>query len=119
MISILIVGVGSIGRRHIENLLILKDVKLILYTKRTDLQEFTKQGIKISDSLVECLKENPNFNNRIDYKFSNDGHYYENKKNGQKIGRYKSIGNHKLDKLLNKDKNYYLDLWFKKDIYHT
>jgi len=59
MISILIVGVGSIGRRHIENLLLLKDVKLILYTKRTDLQEFTKQGIKISDSLVECLKENP------------------------------------------------------------
>ena len=49
MISILIVGVGSIGRRHIENLLLLKDVKLILYTKRTDLQEFTKQGIKISD----------------------------------------------------------------------
>ena len=68
--------------------------------------------------LNECLKDDPNFKHRIDYKFSKDGHYYENKKTGEKIGKYKSIGKPKLDKLLNKDTKYYLDMWFKKDIYN-
>ena len=68
--------------------------------------------------LNECLKDDPNFKHRIDYKFSNDGYYYENKKTGEKIGKYKSIGKPKLDKLLNKDTKYYLDMWGKKDIYN-
>ena len=59
MTSILIVGLGSIGRRHLENLLQLKNMKLIVYTKRTDLKSFEEQGVKISNSLTECLKENP------------------------------------------------------------
>jgi len=60
MNRILIVGFGSIGRRHLENFLQLKNVKLIVYTKRTDLDSFKEQGVKISNSLTECLKENPN-----------------------------------------------------------
>ena len=60
MFSILIIGFGSIGRRHLENLLQLKNVKLIVYTKRTDLNSFKEQGVKISNSLTECLNENPN-----------------------------------------------------------
>ena len=60
MTSVLIVGFGSIGRRHLENFLQLKNVKLIVYTKRTDLDSFKEQGVKISNSLTECLKENPN-----------------------------------------------------------
>ena len=60
MNCILIVGFGSIGRRHLENFLQLKNVKLIVYTKRTDLDSFKEQGVKISNSLTECLKENPN-----------------------------------------------------------
>ena len=59
MFSILIIGFGSIGRRHLENLLQLKNVKLIIYTKRTDLNSFKEQGVKISNSLTECLNENP------------------------------------------------------------
>ena len=59
MNRILIVGFGSIGRRHLENFLQLKNVKLIVYTKRTDLDSFKEQGVKISNSLTECLKENP------------------------------------------------------------
>ena len=59
MNCILIVGFGSIGRRHLENFLQLKNVKLIVYTKRTDLDSFKEQGVKISNSLTECLKENP------------------------------------------------------------
>jgi len=59
MIKVLIVGYGSIGRRHLENFLQLKNVKLIVYTKRTDLGSLKEQGVKISNSLTECLKENP------------------------------------------------------------
>ena len=59
MTSILIVGFGSIGRTHLENLLQFKNLELIVYTKRTDLKLFQEQGVKILDSLTECLKENP------------------------------------------------------------
>ena len=59
MIKVLIVGYGSIGKRHLENFLQLKDIQLIVYTKRNDLQLLKKKGIKVSNSLTECLKENP------------------------------------------------------------
>ena len=58
MINILIVGLGSIGRTHLENLRQFKNVKIIVCTKRTDLNSFIEQGVKVSDSLTECLKEN-------------------------------------------------------------
>ena len=59
MIKVLIVGYGSIGKRHLENFLQFKDIQLIVYTKRNDLQLLKKKGIKVSNSLTECLKENP------------------------------------------------------------
>lgn len=59
MVKILIVGFGSIGRTHLENLLQFKNVNVIIYTKRTDLNSFVEQGVKISDSLTKCLEENP------------------------------------------------------------
>ena len=59
MIKILVVGYGSIGRIHVDNFLEFKDVRIIVYTKRNDLQALKKKGVKISNSLTECLKENP------------------------------------------------------------
>ena len=59
MINVLIAGYGSIGKRHLENFLQFKDIQLIVYTKRSDLQLLKKKGIKVSNSLTECLKENP------------------------------------------------------------
>jgi len=59
MTSVLIVGYGSIGKKHLENFLQFKDIQLTVYTKRNDLQLLKENGIKISDSLTECLKENP------------------------------------------------------------
>jgi len=59
MIKVLITGYGSIGKRHLENFLQFKDIQLIVYTKRSDLQLLKKKGIKVSNSLTECLKENP------------------------------------------------------------
>jgi predicted dehydrogenase len=58
MINVLIVGYGSIGKRHLENFLQFKDIRLTVYTKRNDLQLLKKKGIKVSSSLTECLKEN-------------------------------------------------------------
>ena len=58
MINILIVGYGSIGKKHLENFLQFKDIQLTVYTKRNDLQLLKKKGIKVSSSLTECLKEN-------------------------------------------------------------
>jgi predicted dehydrogenase len=59
MTKILVVGYGSIGRRHVDNFLEFKDIQLIVYTKRNDLQLLKKKGVKVSNSLAECLKENP------------------------------------------------------------
>ena len=58
MTSVLIVGYGSIGKKHLENFLQFKDIQLTVYTKRNDLQLLKKKGIKVSSSLTECLKEN-------------------------------------------------------------
>ena len=59
MIKILVVGYGHIGRIHVDNFLEFKGVRLIVYTKRNDLQLLKKKGVKVSNSLTECLKENP------------------------------------------------------------
>ena len=44
MIKVLIAGYGSIGKRHLENFLQFKDIQLIVYTKRNDLQLLKKKG---------------------------------------------------------------------------
>ena len=59
MIKVLVAGYGSIGKRHVDNFLEFKDIQLIVYTKRNDLQLLKKKGVKVSNSLAECLKENP------------------------------------------------------------
>ena len=59
MTKIVIVGYGSIGKRHLENFLRFKDTELIVYTKRNDLESLKRKGVKISDSLTDCLKEKP------------------------------------------------------------
>jgi len=56
--KILIVGYGSIGKRHAENLLSNFNVKLIIYTKRRDL-DFKNKNILVYNSLEKCLKEDP------------------------------------------------------------
>ena len=38
MNKILIVGYGSIGKRHLENIVLQKNIKIIVCTKRNDLK---------------------------------------------------------------------------------
>ena len=58
--KILIVGLGSIGKRHLINICSKTNYEIIVYTRRTDLQLIRRKNIKIFDNLDLCLKENPN-----------------------------------------------------------
>jgi len=58
--KILIVGLGSIGKRHLKNISSKTNYEIIVYTKRTDFPNTHKKNIKIFHDLDLCLKENPN-----------------------------------------------------------
>lgn len=63
MNKILVVGLGSIGVRHVNNLLEnFKDIKIIICTKRKEIPKEIKNNKKICifKSLNECIKQNPN-----------------------------------------------------------
>jgi len=60
MNSILVVGFGSIGKRHIENILSNYDAQVIVCTKRIDLKSYQKKGVKVVHSLDEAFAYKPN-----------------------------------------------------------
>jgi len=64
--KVLIVGFGSIGQRHTNNLLRITNTTVIIFSKRKNIKvnEFykyykNKNRIKIISDFEECLKENP------------------------------------------------------------
>ena len=59
MKTILVVGYGSIGTRHVKNILKSTDHRIIIYTKRLDLKHLNDKRIKIFNSLKTALQENP------------------------------------------------------------
>ena len=60
MNKILIVGYGSIGKRHLENILLQKNVKVIICTKRKDLGKLQDRGIVIVNTIANALLHKPN-----------------------------------------------------------
>ena len=56
----LIAGYGSIGKRHLENIISNNNSEIIVYSKRKDLSNLRKKNIKIFNSLEKCLSEKPN-----------------------------------------------------------
>ena len=58
MKKILVIGYGSIGRRHVENLLSISDLEIIVCTKRNDIKKLKKR-VKVYSTLKQCLKEKP------------------------------------------------------------
>ena len=58
MKKILVVGYGSVGKRHINNLISIPNIEIIVCTKRKNLK-FLNKKIKTYNSLYESLKENP------------------------------------------------------------
>ena len=58
MKKILVIGYGSLGRRHVENLLSISDLEIIVCTKRNDIKKLKKR-VKVYSTLKQCLKEKP------------------------------------------------------------
>ena len=58
MKKILVVGYGSIGKRHVENLLAISNLEIIVCTKRNDVKKLKKHA-KVYHTLKQCLKEKP------------------------------------------------------------
>ena len=58
---VLVVGYGSIGKRHIENLSKLKNVQIIVCTKRNSDKFLQEKKCNIYESLTDCIRENPLF----------------------------------------------------------
>jgi predicted dehydrogenase len=57
----LVVGYGSIGKRHVDNLMKYTDVEIVICSKKTDFENEILKNCKIFDSLQKCLKEKPDF----------------------------------------------------------
>ena len=58
MKKILVVGYGSIGKRHIENLLSISNLEIIVCTKRNDVNKLKKYA-KVYHTIKQSLKEKP------------------------------------------------------------
>jgi predicted dehydrogenase len=57
-LKIAVIGYGSIGKRHVQNLLNVPNTEIIICTKQKIKNPNTKK-IKIVKSIVECVKEKP------------------------------------------------------------
>ena len=60
MHTILIVGYGSIGKRHFKNISKILDAKIIVLTKQKNLPELQKNNVYVVNSLKEALSYKPN-----------------------------------------------------------
>ena len=58
-LKILIVGYGSIGKRHTENLINIANFEIIVFTKNKESLKLIKEGVKIYTSFEDALKEKP------------------------------------------------------------
>ena len=57
--KILVVGYGSIGKRHVNNLLKIPNIEIIIYTHRSDIDNEIKNKCRIFKSLNDCIDEKP------------------------------------------------------------
>ncbi len=58
-LKILVVGYGSIGKRHVNNLMKLKNIEILVCSKNKNTDQLKKNGIQVYDSLAKCLDEKP------------------------------------------------------------
>jgi len=59
MIKVVVVGYGSIGKRHVKNLLNFPKIQVIICTKRKDLGDIKNKKVIVHRDLKKCLKEKP------------------------------------------------------------
>ena len=59
LLNILVVGYGSIGKRHIENLSKIKNIKIIVCTSRQKDTFLEQKDCRVFKKLQQCIDENP------------------------------------------------------------
>ena len=57
--KILVIGYGSIGKRHIENLLSMANVEILICSKNKIIVSPKISNCKIFTNILDALKENP------------------------------------------------------------
>ena len=57
--KILVVGYGSIGKRHVDNLLLISNIEIIICTHRNNIDNNLKNKCKFFESLDDCIHEKP------------------------------------------------------------
>ena len=57
-LKIAVIGYGSIGKRHVQNLIDIKNIEIIICTKQ-NIENPNIKNIKIVKSISECIKEKP------------------------------------------------------------
>jgi len=58
-LKILITGLGSIGKRHLKNILAMENIEIIIYSKQTKSDLRNHKNIIFFDNLDQCLLEKP------------------------------------------------------------
>ena len=58
-LKILVIGYGSIGKRHISNLTKIGKIKIIVLTKRKKDNFLKKNNCTVFSKLEDCLNESP------------------------------------------------------------
>jgi len=57
--KVLVVGYGSIGKRHVNNLLKIPYIEIIVYTKQKNIKQLKEKCI-VYDNVKDCLMHEPN-----------------------------------------------------------
>jgi len=60
-LKVLVIGYGSIGKRHIDNLSSLVNVEIIICTHKKLDNFLRKRKCQVIRSLDKCIQENPEF----------------------------------------------------------
>ena len=57
-LKVVVIGYGSIGKRHVQNLLKIPNTEIIIYTKQK-IDNQSPKKITVTNSISECIKEKP------------------------------------------------------------
>ncbi len=57
--KIAVLGYGSIGKRHVHNLLLIPNIEIIICTKQKKFNDQFPKNVLIVNSISDCLKEKP------------------------------------------------------------
>ena len=100
----LVVGYGSIGKRHIKNLSTIKNMEIIVNTKRKEDRFLKNSNCIISSSLELCIKENVKELTYVTEAHNDEYIHYINETNKNRYFSIRPIGPNVTSLVLDQDK---------------